>query len=816
MKPMTQWPYMDVAVTLPVNQSFVYAVPDFLADSCMPGMRVLVPFGRRRVTGYILAGRQDSGGYTAKKILDVLDDHPLFPENEISFFKWISRYYIHPLGDTIKAALPAGLDRRDVSCLFATPEGKKARDNSSLTPTEAKIIAMADKKKGVGRKQVIQAVNTVSVRSVIRNMETRGLVSVFAVLKKETASVRREKFISPGPVKPDPAKKMSQKRLQILSIVAQKKEISLNALKSLVPTAPRLLTFLEADNLVTISRRRVFRDPLGDPVEPDTPPELTSEQAQVVETVRTNREKGFVPYLLSGVTSSGKTEVYMRLAADAVHRGRSAIVLVPEIALISQTEHRFRARFGEKIAVIHSMLTQGERLDQWRRIITGKVSIVIGARSAVFAPVDRPGIIIVDEEHDGSYKQETGLRYNARDLAVVRARMAGCPVVLGSATPSVQTFHNVRSGRFQQLSLHHRVNNSPLPKITLVDLRKYKEAKAVDRIITPELARGIRACLEKGNQALIFLNRRGFASFPACKACDKPLHCRHCDVTMTFHLGDRLYKCHLCGFCLPENTACPDCGEKKIWNFGFGTEKIETMLKTMFPDARLARMDQDTTAKKGSALRLLKSIRNRTVDIIVGTQMLAKGHDFPGITLVGVICADLSMNLPDFRAGERTFQLLAQVAGRAGRGDVPGTVIMQTYTPDHFTIEASRRQDYIAFFNQEIPFRKALKYPPFARIIQIKISGMDKDKTARHAQKTADILALLLNSGPEDALQVEILGPIEAPIQRISSRFRWQLLMKSVSLNQISCLVQAMLQHPDIRSLKHTSIAIDVDPYSLM
>ena len=814
---MTKWPYMDVAVTLPVNQSFVYAVPDFLADSCMPGMRVLVPFGRRRVTGYILAGRQDSRGYTAKNILDVLDDHPLFPENEIAFFKWVAHYYIHPLGETIKAALPAGLDRRDVACLFATTQGKAALDKGSLTPVEAKIIEMTDKKQGAGRNQVIQAVNSVSVRSVIRKMEARGLISVFAVLKKEAASVRREKFISSGPFFPDPAQKLSRKRLQILAIVARKKEISLSALKSRVPTAPNLLKFLEADKLVTITQRRVFRDPLGDPVEPDVPPELTPEQAQVVDTVRTNRKKGFVPYLLSGVTSSGKTEVYMRLAADAVSQGRSAVVLVPEIALISQTERRFRARFGEKIAVIHSMLTHGERLDQWRRIATGRVSIVIGARSAVFAPVEKPGIIIVDEEHDGSYKQETGLRYNARDLAVVRARMADCPVVLGSATPSVQSFHNVRSGRFQQLTLHHRVNNSPLPHITLVDLRKYKEAKAVERIITPELARAIRSCLEKGNQALIFLNRRGFASFPACNACDKPLHCRYCDVTMTFHLGQNLYKCHLCGFCLPENTACPACGKKKIRNFGFGTEKIETMLKTMFPDARLARMDQDTTTKKGSALSLLKSIRNRTVDIIVGTQMLAKGHDFPAITLVGVICADLSMNLPDFRAGERTFQLLAQVAGRAGRGDAPGTVIMQTYTPDHFTIEASRRQDYIEFFNHEIPFRKALKYPPFARIIQVKISGRDKDKTAQHARQVADILAFLLGSDDKDTPSgVEILGPIEAPIQRISSRFRWQLLIKGTSFNRISLLVRTMQQHPDIRKIKNTAIGIDVDPYSLM
>ncbi|MCF8114147.1 MAG: primosomal protein N', partial [Desulfotignum sp.] len=646
---MIQWPYMDVAVTLPVNKSFVYAVPDFLADTCMPGMRVLVPFGRRRVTGYILAGKSDSGGYTARKILDVLDDHPLFPENEIVFFKWVAQYYIHPLGETIKTALPAGLDRQDVAHVFATENGSMALEKGTLTPTQARIISLAAKKQGISKKQLFKTIDTPSMHSLVRKMETCGWISVQAVLKKEAASVRWEKFICPGSQLPDRQKKMSQKRLQILSIVTQKKEISLTALRSQVPTAANLLRFLEADNLVTIISRRVFRDPLGDPVEQDTPPSLTPEQTDVVKTVKKNSEKGFVPYLLSGVTGSGKTEVYMRLAADAMAQGRSAIVLVPEIALISQTERRFRARFGEKIAVIHSMLTHGERLDQWRKIAAGRVSIVIGARSAIFAPFENPGIIIVDEEHDGSYKQESGLRYNARDLAVVRARMCSCPVVLGSATPSVQTFQNVRAGRFHQLTLEHRINNHPLPAITLVDLKKYKDASPTDRIITPELAKAIRACLEAGNQALIFLNRRGFASFPACSACNQPLQCRHCDVTMTLHLGQKQYKCHLCGFCLPEFATCPACGKKAIKNFGFGTEKIETMLKTMFPDARLARMDQDSTAKKGSALGLLKSIRNRTVDLIVGTQMLAKGHDFPAITLVGVVCADLSMNLPDFR-----------------------------------------------------------------------------------------------------------------------------------------------------------------------
>jgi primosomal protein N' (replication factor Y) len=813
---MTQWPFMDVAVTLPVLHSFVYAVPDYLADTCRPGMRVLVPFGRRRVTGYILCGRKDSGGYTAKNILDVLDDHPLFPETAIPFFRWVAGYYIHPLGETIKAALPAGLDRRDVARVFTTDTGRTALENQPLTPVESQVLTLADTRQGMDRKQLFTAVNSPSLSSLLRKMETRGWVSVDAVLKKEAASARLEKFISMGNKAPDPGKKLSVKRQQILSLVRQKNEISLTALRGQVPTAPRLVKLLETDGLVTVTQRRVFRDPFGDPVEPDTPPELTQEQADAVNTVRENLSQGFVPYLLSGVTGSGKTEVYLRLVADAVDRGQSAIVLVPEIALISQTERRFRARFGEQIAVIHSMLSQGERLDQWHRIATKKVSIVIGARSAIFAPFDNIGIIIVDEEHDGSYKQESGLRYNARDLAVVRARMSACPVLLGSATPSVQTSHNVYTGRFHQLDLHLRVNDRPLPQITLVDLKKYNNAPPMDRIITPELARAIRACLEAGNQALIFLNRRGFASFPACRACNQPLQCRHCDVTMTLHLGAHLYKCHLCGFCLPETTACPACGKKAVKNFGFGTEKIETMLKTMFPDARLARMDQDSTAKKGSALALLKSIRNRTVDLIVGTQMLAKGHDFPAITLVGVICADLSMNLPDFRAGERTFQLMAQVAGRAGRGDTPGTVIMQTYNPDHFTIDAARRQDHTAFFNREIPFRKALKYPPFTRIILVKLSGLKKDKVEQAAMDAAGILTQLKDTAPETAAAVDILGPIEAPIPKISSRYRWQILIKSPSFQQIRAMVQALLDHPDFKRRRAISLGIDVDPYSLM
>lgn len=802
--------YIEVAVTLPVNQTFVYGIPkEFRADAC-PGMRVLVPFGRRRVTGYILGGKRESGPYKTKDLLDLLDDHPLFPESDIDFFKWVAGYYIYPLGDTIKAAMPAGLDCTDVSCVFVTGTGVQALEAGELPHEEARVLGLAAEKDGISLKSLSR--RDPAGAAVLRGLEKKELVQVSAVLKKETAGIKTEKFISLPGETPTQQIRMSAKRQKILAIVREAREISLTALKRHVPTAPNLIKPLAEAGWLNVVSRRVFRGPLGDPVTPDIPPELTDEQATVVKQIQ-DRADVFFPCLLVGVTGSGKTEVYMRLVADAVEKGRGAIVLVPEIALISQTERRFRARFGEKIAVIHSMLSQGERLDQWRKIGLGKVNIVIGARSAIFAPLRDIGTIIVDEEHDYSYKQESGLRYNARDLAVVRAKMHHCPVVLGSATPSVQSCQNVVSEKFFKLELTRRVNNQTLPGITLVDMKKYQGSNSyTDRIITPELGRAIRSCLEKGNQALIFLNRRGFSTFPVCAACGKTLGCPHCDVTMTLHKGVDHYKCHLCGHILKSDIRCPDCNTGKIRNLGFGTEKIESMLKTLFPDARVVRMDQDSTARKGSTLAILRQIRNRTVDIIVGTQMLAKGHDFPAITLVGVICADLSLSLPDFRASERTFQLLAQVAGRAGRGAEPGRVIMQTFNPDHFTIKAARNQDYIEFFNQETPFRKALMYPPFSRMIQLKISGKNADKTRDHARLAAERLARLNTREPK----AQILGPIEAAIQKISSRYRWQILIKGASSGNISRMVSAMVRDPAIQKVKSVSVVIDVDPYSLL
>jgi primosomal protein N' (replication factor Y) len=777
------------------------------------GMRVLVPFGRRRVTGYVIAPGQGPVEFEAKPIHEVLDMEPLFPPSMIKLFQWVSDYYIHPLGEVIKTALPKGLNRYDVS-VVTLAETTAALDPSTLSPLEQEIVALLKKRGSLPVKNILGRGKS-SATALVKRMAKKGLIRVLSTLKKDQVQMKTEKFLS-STNKSREGARLSTKRKLVLDIVTEKGEISLQSLKDELPTAPRLVKILFEAGYLEITERQVFRDPLGDTVDPDVPPQLTEEQAQVVEQVRSTMDKGFQRFLLSGVTGSGKTEVYMRLVTDAIDQGRGALVMVPEISLISQTERRFRARFGNKIAVLHSGLSMGEHLDQWNRITRGEATIVIGARSSIFAPINKLGIILVDEEHDTSYKQETGLRYNARDMAVVRAQFNDIPVILGSATPSVQSYYNVCEGRFQELKLEKRVNQNPLPEIELVDLKRYKDFRGRERIITPELSKGIAQSLDRGEQALIFLNRRGFATYPVCESCGEPVKCRFCDLTMTLHLDKNEFRCHLCGFSLSMNTHCPSCDAKKIKPLGFGTERIENMLQTLFPEARVARLDQDTSGKKGAMVSILKKVKHRTVDIIVGTQMLAKGHDFPYITMVGVICADLSLNFPDFRAGERTFQLLAQVAGRAGRGDRKGRVVMQTYNPEHFSIEAAKNQDFIEFYHKDIPFRKGLSYPPFSRIIQLKITSTDKEKVKQHAQLVGEICKKMLEKDTENGHFIQVLGPIEAGIPKIALRYRWQILLKSVSAGLLNRLVRTMVAEKKVFANKDVKVAIDVDPYFMM
>ncbi len=806
---------IEVAVAVPVYPTFTYSVPSFLRPFVAVGKRVLVPFGQRRVTGYILGPAKHADAAGLKHILDVLDQQALFPASMIPFFRWISDYYKHPIGDVIKNALPGGLTLYDYASLSITAQGLTAMQSNALASLQRSVLELLES--GPCRLQHLNRKLGQHVpAALIQALQRSGWISKTRELKDASIKSRMERYVTLAESMPS-LDGLSKARKKIIKILSREGEISIRDLKKHAPSATRLVGTLEKDGYLMVRQKRIFRDPFGEPIQADSAPDLNAEQQSVVARVNESLKKGFAAFLLQGVTGSGKTEVYMHVAADVLNQGKFVLVLVPEIALITQMERRFRARFGERIAVLHSGLSAGERYDQWSRILQQKADIAIGARSAIFAPFADVGLIIVDEEHDDSYKQENNLRYNARDLAVVRARLNDCRVLLGSATPSIQSHYNVRSQKFIEVNLKRRIKRRPLPAIKIVDLRQSMGYRGVRRFITAELHRAMADTLDRSEQVLLFINRRGFANFALCRSCGQPLLCKHCDISLTFHQKANALRCHYCGFSRAATTSCDICGSSQIKKLGLGTEKIETTVQKLFPQARVARMDRDTTTRKGSIFKLLRGLKDQTIDILVGTQMVAKGHDFPNITLVGVICADLSLNFPDFRAGERTFQLIAQVSGRAGRGSSPGRVILQTYNPDHFCISAAKEQDLVSFYRQEIRSRKALNYPPFARMIQLKISGKEQPRTKDRALKLGNLCQSLKTSNLADYASVEILGPIESSLAKIAQRYRWQILLKCTHARALHQYVsQLMAENPAVLNQRGVRVSIDVDPIYLM
>lgn len=789
-----------VALDAPLFPSYTYGVPESLQARITPGIRVLVPLGPRRITGYVLGFTESPPSHVrVLDILDVLDEAPLFPAEHLPFYQRMAAYYHHPLGETLATALPSGLNLSDRRMYALTENGKKKLEDH---PKRDLLHALTQGPLPLARIQT--GTGSASQRQMDLLCE-EGLVTVERVFRqKETkAKTRRIYAIREQAQPPLP---LTPKRLALWEWLKEKGPADTKRIEKDIPHASASLRWFLEKGLVIEKEQRIFRDPLGDPVDEDSPPDLSPEQAAVLDTLLAHMSEGFHRFLLHGVTGSGKTEVYLRLVENSLERKKPAIVLVPEIALISQIAGRFRARFGERVAVLHSGLSKGERLDQWERILAGELPVVIGARSAVFAPVIKPGILIVDEEHDTSYKQDTGLRYNGRDMAILRAQLEDCPVVLGSATPSVQSLENTRNGRFTLLRLTQRINQRPLPRVELVDLKEMKTASGIDRYISRPLYGAMKNALEKGEQVLLFLNRRGYAGFPVCGACGEIVKCRHCDISLTLHRRANAFLCHFCGFSTASTPLCPACHAPEVRVLGMGTEKVESAARYLFPEARILRMDQDTTGKKGSLIRMLRQIRNREVDILVGTQMVAKGHDFPGITVVGILNADLGLSFPDFRAGERNFQTLAQVAGRAGRASLSGRVILQTYNPDHYSIKSACSQDSNAFFAEEIATRRILGYPPFSRMIQIRISGEDEARVQEAARLSAE-KAKAASQG-----RVRILGPVEAPISRMAGQFRHQVLLMGTDIPRLNESAEAAVT-PRINGVK---ILMDVDPYAML
>ena len=812
--------YFEVAVSAPVGRPLTYLSPVDCQQQLMPGMRVLVPLAGRKITGYILSTVDSApSGYQIKKIYEVLDSRPLFPPEQVKFFKWIARYYHYPIGEVIKTALPAGLTKKSGRRVLLTETGRK--HISELIEIELKNIpwlkSLLDK--GEASPHITGKIWPTKDRRFLESWEEKGWVTISSELIGGKAKTKTEICCAlTEHIDPKVNLKVSeQKTIEILkkiSIATNRRFVPRREIVGEYPGGGRGLKSLALKNIVLFEEHQVYRDPFGKCfLESNIPEVLTGEQNNALNCIIPAIKKGvYSPFLLHGVTGSGKTEVYLQAAAVALEQKKSVLVLVPEIALTSQLEAHFIARFGSRVALLHSGLTSGQRFDQWDRVAHGKADVVIGARSAVFAPLKKPGLIIVDEEHDSSYKQDDGFCYHGRDVAVLRASQVDAVVILGSATPSVTSYYHACKGKYHLLELLKRIEDRPLPKVEVVTMQAIATVSGRPPVFSPILIKNLRENLANGEQSLVFLNRRGFANFMICKDCGQIVQCKHCQISLTLHKAGGKLLCHYCGFAVPSSTVCSKCQSTSLLPIGMGTERLEQELAEVLPGARIARLDRDTCLKRNDYIRVLRAVHKGEIDILMGTQMITKGHHFPNVTLVGIVLADTGLGLPDFRAGERTFQLIAQVTGRAGRGEKPGRVIVQTFQPEHHSIKMAQNHDYSGMFTRETELRKNLGYPPFSRIINIKIEGRQE----ANVRDTAARLAILARKFQKKS-QPEILGPAPAPLTRLRDKYRWQILLKDGKLELLHGFLNNL--EGEIASLSKAGkvkISVDVDPEYMM
>ncbi|HNR13279.1 MAG TPA: primosomal protein N' [Thermodesulfobacteriota bacterium] len=814
----------EVAPAVPLTKTLHYIIPESLSGCLAVGSRVLVPLGQRMVTGYVVAVFGASAAGDLKYIEQVLDRYPLFTPAELTFFLWISSYYCSPLGEVIKQALPAGINLATVKHVCVTPQGE-ACFREGRAPAEAlDLLRLLAGKRCVPLSSLKKMHSTASLNSLISWLLDTSLISCVQTQRRQPVQVRREKMfhlnaeilstLSCGQWKQ--LRRRAPSQFTIMKWLYRKEVATQRDVQAQWGRKSQsILRLLEKKGFLTTSAREMYRVPVsGDAYGHGATFELTTDQeAALQQIIPAIHKNAYAAFLLHGVTGSGKTEVYLRAISEAIRTGRSAIVLVPEISLTPQLIGIFMARFGNRVAQVHSGLSQGERFDEWRRIKNGEATIVIGARSAIFAPVKDLGIIVVDEEHDAAYKQDSRVRYNARDLALVRGTMNQSVVVLGSATPMVETYYNAQTGKLRYLMLSSRVDNRQLPQVEVVDMR----TEPPGTMVSSALREAIRARLQAGQQTLLFLNRRGFARFVLCRQCSFTFRCAHCAVSLVYHQQERRLRCHYCGYGQKLPAVCPDCGSSKLSVMGFGTERLETEMHKLFPGIRVARLDRDTVARRNALFTILKRFRQGETDVLIGTQMIALGHDLPKVTLVGIVAADASLNFPDFRANERSFHLFTQVAGRSGRGEIPGQVIIQTYNPSCSSIQMAVKHDYHEFVKQELEQRLDLNYPPFARMVNVRMAGNDAELTAAYALEVGNGCRKLLEEDSMVAGTVEILGPAEAPWEKLQGKYRWQMLFKSGNRQVLHRFTKKVIESLAPRTRRSgVSMSIDIDPVNLL
>ncbi len=825
----------SVAIPRPVRRLFTYTVPPSLLSRCRRGVRVVVPFGRRKLTGYLIEVGQGAGESRAslplKAVEEVLDPDPVLTESILDLTRWSAEYYLVSWGEMLRAALP-GMKAVLHRMVAITDTGQRLLRDAPLSkvaadPVAREVLGLAarfssERGKAIRLSVLRKRLGPRFRASLLSRLERDGLVQVteiaaapgprarsneYAILagRDDTAVSREGAAKSPrlGARQRDALKALQEGggKLAVPRLL-ERASADRSTLRSLVK---RGLVWIEA---VEAPRQPHFMDLPADPAPPLRP---TPDQQAAIAAIETLLHAGqYATCLLQGVTGSGKTEVYLKAIEAVVASGRKALYLVPEIGLTPILARRMRARFGEVLAVLHSRLSEGERHGEWRRIRDGKVEVVLGARSAVFAPVAGLGLIVVDEEHDASYKQEEYPRYNGRDLAIVRGKMAGAVVVLGSATPSMESYDRAMRGKYVLLGLPSRVGTAGLPLVERVDMRREFKEVGREPIVSRRLLAALQDRIGRREQSLVLLNRRGFSTFVLCRACGEQVGCRRCSIAMTLHLRDRRLRCHYCGESRGVPETCPACGGSHLHFGGTGTERLEQVLTAALPGARIERMDRDTVRGRGSVEGILSRVERGQIDILLGTQMIAKGHDFPNVTLVGVLAGDALLGLPDFRAAERTFQLLAQVAGRSGRGDLRGEVIVQAYDADHHAIRSACEHDLQGFAAKELAYRKALNYPPYSALAVILVKDRVFDRARAGA---ATVAALLRRRSPRSD---QVLGPAPAPLERLRGEYRVQVLLKAASRRQRQAALGAMLEELDRGKTRVDRLVIDVDPMSTL
>ncbi|MEW9050418.1 MAG: primosomal protein N' [Neobacillus sp.] len=799
----------SVIVDVPVKQtdrSFDYLIPLDLEEAIQPGMRVIVPFGPRKIQGFVVAVKEKSEFNKLREISEPMDLEPVLNEELLELGAWLTENTLCFRISAYQVMLPAALKAKyEKKVKLAEGKGKNV-----LPQTLQQLFENGEP---IHWEDALRS----GIVPILQREAAKGHLEVMYEVKGKV-NKKRLKFVRPLKSAVDMEEEMNklsqraEKQKEVLRYFVENHEkVELRSLLSDLNISQATVKALVEKKLLDEVELEVYRDPYADRIfERTMPLPLTDHQQQaiipVVHSVE-NRQHGV--FLLYGVTGSGKTEIYLQSIQNVIEQGGEAIVLVPEIALTPQMVNRFKGRFGNLVAVLHSGLSAGEKYDEWRKIQRKEVKVVVGARSAIFAPFENLGIIIIDEEHEMSYKQEEMPRYHARDVAIERAKKHNCPVVLGSATPSLESFARAQKGVYQLLTLPSRMNKQALPAVEIIDMRE--ELREGNRsMFSRKLLEMLKERLERKEQSVLFLNKRGHSSFVMCRDCGYVMNCPNCEISLTYHRVNEQMKCHYCGYESKVPKNCPECESEYIRYFGTGTQKVEDELGKILPEARVIRMDVDTTGRKGSHERLLKEFQEGKADILLGTQMIAKGLDFPNITLVGVLSADTMLHLPDFRASEKTFQLLTQVSGRAGRHELPGEVIIQTYTPEHYSIVLAGEQDYDRFYHQEMMVRKLHHYPPFFYLALVTVSH---EQLMTVVSETEKIAAFIRARSSNHSV---ILGPAASPIPRINNRYRYQCLIKYKREPGLFDTLRTILDQYQVDAKSGLQVSIDVNPYILM